>query len=304
MSIIDYDKIRNENLVKYGTEVSRYGKVLLSEAYKERTHFFFELLQNAEDSCEKKARENDTKDVFYVSVELFPDRLEFRHNGSPFDFNDVRGVCGIVDTTKEKEQAMIGKFGIGFKSVYAFTDTPEIYSGDISFNVTNYVLPYPIEQRDDLNTGETLIVVNFNKEGTDIQLSYNEIKSKLDGLDYSTLLFLTRIQRLSWKIDGITKVIERIQEGTYEHYSKVKIVGPERSDEWLVFVKKDKVRESSFVRIAYKLGNNQKSESVIIPVPRAKIYNYFETDQLTNLQFLVDGSFKTTPARDNIKNNE
>ena len=302
MSLIDYDQIRKENLMKYGTEVSHYGKVLLSEAYKERTHFFFELLQNAEDSCERKARKLSKNSAFYVVIELFTDRLEFRHNGDLFDLDDVRGVCGIVDTTKTKEHDMIGKFGIGFKSVYAFTNTPEIYSGKISFNITNYVFPHPIEMRRDLNVEETLIVIKFDKEDPDCLLSYNEIKSKLDELDYTTLLFLNRITKLSWKINEVTKVIERNQETIQEHCSKVKIVGPERAEEWLVFSNKDERGMPSLIRIAYRLGQNQEYKSVVIPVSGAKIYNYFQTDQVTNLKFHVDGSFHTTPARDNLRN--
>ena len=45
----DYAKISADNTVKYGTEVSYYGSDF-ADRYTERTHFIFELLQNAEDA--------------------------------------------------------------------------------------------------------------------------------------------------------------------------------------------------------------------------------------------------------------
>ena len=57
----------------------------------------------------------------YVEIRLHDDRLELRHNGKPFDERDVTGVCGIGEGSKAGDYSQIGKFGIGFKSVYAYT---------------------------------------------------------------------------------------------------------------------------------------------------------------------------------------
>lgn len=162
MSEIDYESICKKNREKYGTEVHNYAKVLLADSYKESTHFLYELLQNAEDSSERRYMKSKTENTFYAKIELYEDRLEFRHNGDPFDLKDVEGICGIVNTTKTEERGMIGKFGIGFKSVYAYTKTPKIYSGEFSFSISDYVLPNKIEKRNDLKASETLIVVPFS----------------------------------------------------------------------------------------------------------------------------------------------
>ena len=86
---------------------------LLGQLYSERTHFIFELIQNAED-----AGATD------LAFELFADRLEVRHDGRPFTEADVRGVCGVGQSAKSGDLTKIGKFGIGFKSVYAYTRSP------------------------------------------------------------------------------------------------------------------------------------------------------------------------------------
>ena len=76
---IDYKKIAEENIKKYGTDIDRYGPVLLANLYSDRTHFIYELLQNAEDACDR-ARKAGVRNKFYVKFKLFSDRLEMRHD--------------------------------------------------------------------------------------------------------------------------------------------------------------------------------------------------------------------------------
>ena len=113
----DYSDIKNNNIRRYGTDIGRVGALLLANLYSDRSHFIYELLQNAEDACERlRAKEN--VDNFSVRFELYPDRLEFRHNGISFNKRDVEGICGINEDIKSEYERQIGKFGIGFKSAF------------------------------------------------------------------------------------------------------------------------------------------------------------------------------------------
>ena len=47
----------------------------------------------------------------------------------------------MSETRGTKDLTAIGQFGIGFKSVYAFTDRPEVYSGDEGFAIDSFVWP-------------------------------------------------------------------------------------------------------------------------------------------------------------------
>ncbi len=136
MAPSNYAAIGDENRTRYGTDIGRIGPMLLADRYDDRTHFIFELLQNAEDAL---GRRGDASGPRSVTFTLSPGRLKLSHFGRPFDEADVRGVCGIAQSTKD--QHSIGRFGIGFKSVYTFTDRPEIHSGDEDFAVENYVQP-------------------------------------------------------------------------------------------------------------------------------------------------------------------
>ena len=50
----DYAQIRDENYKRYGTDIGRIGPMLLADRYDDRTHFIFELLQNAEDALARR----------------------------------------------------------------------------------------------------------------------------------------------------------------------------------------------------------------------------------------------------------
>src|SRR5271167_2207838 len=142
----DYTKIREENIARYGWDTAVLD--LLGQLYSERTHFIFELIQNAEDAGATE-----------LAFELFSDRLELRHNGRLFTEADVRGICGVGQSRKSGDLTSIGQFGIGFKSVYAYTRSPHIYSGNEHFRIENYVRPHATAPRPG---GGTLFVFPFD----------------------------------------------------------------------------------------------------------------------------------------------
>jgi len=305
-----YDKIRSENIKKYGTDIDRYGPTLLANLYSDRTHFIYELLQNAEDACERAKKAGAVK-KFIVHLQLYPDQLEMHHNGIPFDENDVRGICGLVEGTKSEDYSQIGKFGIGFKSVYAYTKSPEIYCGDKSFCIKNYVQPYSIEQREDVKDGETLFVIPFNHDKISKGVAFSEIKQRLKDIGLGTLLFLRNIEEIAWEIDS--------SFGKYSRSSKrennIRWVtltykdneGTKNSEKWLIFERpisndfKNQVR----VEIAYLLDKDDKADNEqIVPARNTTIVAFFPTGKPTQLKFLIQGPYQTTPARDNIYDND
>ena len=137
----NYEKLKAENVAEYGKAIGRVGPMLLANRYDDRSHFLFELLQNAEDALKRREGEGPRSVSFYLSQ----DRLRFSHFGQLFTEKDVRGICGIGESTKAEDQATIGKFGIGFKAVYAFTDAPEIHSGAEHFAIDSFVWPRAIK---------------------------------------------------------------------------------------------------------------------------------------------------------------
>ena len=172
----DYTKIREENIARYGWDTAVLD--LLGQLYSERTHFIFELIQNAEDAGATE-----------LAFELFEDRLELRHDGRPFTEADVRGVCGVGQSGKSGDLTAIGKFGIGFKSVYAYTRSPRIYSGGEHFRIENYVRPFPVEPLP-VAPPETLFVFPFDHDTVPAAVAVREIAAALTAIQPRILLFL------------------------------------------------------------------------------------------------------------------
>ena len=89
-------------------------RTFVEELYPDRAHFIYELLQNAEDAGATTAQ-----------FRLRSDLLVFEHNGRPFSKDDVRNITNIGKSAKKHQQDKIGRFGIGFKAVFAYCETPE-----------------------------------------------------------------------------------------------------------------------------------------------------------------------------------
>lgn len=170
----DYEKIRADNIRAYG-EDDWYGE-MLADMYSDRTHFVLELLQNAQDARAKR-----------ILFQVFPDRLEVRHDGRLFNEADVRGVCGLRKGTKADDPEAIGRFGIGFKSVYAYTTRPSIHCGEEHFAIERYVRPGACDALAPEKHWTTLFILPFDRPDVPSTCAVREIGARLGRLSPRTL---------------------------------------------------------------------------------------------------------------------
>ena len=161
-------------------------KRLLTDLYPDNAHFIYELLQNAEDA---RATE--------VRFTLRGDSVEFEHNGARlFTLEDVDAITSIGFSKKREDQTSIGKFGVGFKAVFAYTETPEVLSGKYHFRIRDLVVP-DTEELASCPRGEkqTYFSLPFDNDAKPPERARTEIKKNLRQLDESTLLFLSNIKK-------------------------------------------------------------------------------------------------------------
>ncbi|MGO7962255.1 hypothetical protein ELI55_36865 [Rhizobium ruizarguesonis] len=173
---------------------------IFEDFYPDHAHFVFELLQNAEDTGATEA-----------SFKLTQDGCWFEHNGlRTFTESDVRAITGIHNSTKTKSSDQIGKFGVGFKSVFVYTQTPTIYAADFSFKIVKYVMPEPVGH-DVGNDARTRFWLPFNNPKKTPDVAYSEIAAGFNELAETTLLFLPNIESIKWQIsDTVSGEILRI----------------------------------------------------------------------------------------------
>jgi hypothetical protein len=180
---------------------------IFEDFYPDHAHFVYELLQNAEDAGATS-----------VSFTLRPDGLVCEHDGSrAFDEDDVTSITGIHNSTKAGAPDRIGKFGVGFKSVFVYTQSPVIQSGTFSFRITKYILPESVEPDPALGN-RTRFEFPFDNPKKPAAAAHDEIAPALKNLDETTLLFLSNLRSIKWSIgDEQGEVLRRKHaDGHYE----------------------------------------------------------------------------------------
>ena len=306
----DYAKIRDENIARYGWDTAVLD--LLGHLYSERTHFIFELIQNAEDAG-----------ATALAFELFGDRLEVRHDGRPFNEADVRGVCGVAQSGKSGDLTKIGQFGIGFKSVYAYTATPRVHSGAEHFQIDHYVRPSPAKPAENSaepagnlakDSPDTLFIFPFDHDTVPAATAAGEISAALNRIEPATLLFLRNITRLRAHGVQITDtVIERRTRPLIpasaalagRHITLTRRRGQDQqaapAEDWFVWDRPldDLGHAGQRVELAFR-ADTAHGAPRLVPRDGSPLVVFFPTQKETFLGFLIQGPYRTTPARDNV----
>jgi hypothetical protein len=288
----EYDKIRAENVARYGWDTAVLE--LLGQLYSERTHFIFELIQNAEDA--------GATDLTFT---LFADRLEVRHDGRDFTVDDVRAICGVGQGSKADDLTQIGEFGIGFKAVYAYTDSPRIHSGVENFRIEKYVRPYAVDPLGEPGAG-TVFVFPFDRPEVPPAVAAGEISAALGHIGVETLLFLRNIHRI--RCCGLVTadvVLERTSAARGHDSRRVWLSSRQAlgrgDEEWFVWERRLGAlgRPDQRVEIAFMVRAEIDS-SRLVRRDTSPLVVFFPTQKETFLGFVLQGPYRTTPARDNV----
>lgn len=293
---VDYAELRKENQEEYGRAIRRIGKMLLEDRYDKRTHFIYEVLQNAEDALRRRLGWIGSRAVNFT---LSASELRISHFGAPFNDADVRGVCGINASTKDVTS--IGRFGIGFKSVYAFTRQPEVHSGSEAFSIVDYVLPQAIRARE-RDADETLILLPLD---ADDPSAFDEIAEGLRSLGGEALLFLKHVDEIVWSAEGVgagSYRREAVGAGLMREVTLITAKDGETSREEYLLFSRDVENEEKVVgqaELAFHVAL-QDGQRVVQPVSDARLVVFFPTVLPTYTGFLVQGPYQTTPSRDNV----
>lgn len=119
------------------------------DKYSDQAHFIYELLQNADDV---KATN--------VTFRLEESGLYFTHNGTvrftvsnpqSEEIDTHNGTLGHINAitsianSNKSESSSIGKFGVGFKAVFQYTQTPHIYDPKFRFKIERFIVPHILD---------------------------------------------------------------------------------------------------------------------------------------------------------------
>jgi hypothetical protein len=272
---------------------SDLAKVELYIAESYRTRSIIEILQNADDADSTK-----------FLIHQYDDKLIIANNGNPFSKEDIVALCRSGSSTKTRGVGKIGYRGIGFKSVVGICDNVKVLSGDLLFefsksltkdnlNITTDVplirIPHILtnKYKDDLISALPSLssyTTIFILSGINIRLVTEEIKQ----FNSSSILFLNRIEKLSFNINGISKKIQK----SYSENSKVTINESENIESWYVVGTSDTSSKVAFKLEADNIVPASESESVI--------HAFLPTEENPGAYLKLNGNFSTEPSRKRV----
>ncbi|APC39656.1 sacsin N-terminal ATP-binding-like domain-containing protein [Clostridium estertheticum] len=265
---------------------------VLANLYTNSTHFIYEIIQNADDA---KA-EN-------IEFDLYEDKVIISHDGKRlFDLDDIKGITGIGKSYKEKNKGLIGKFGIGFKSVFCITERPEIQSGEYNFTIKNFVIPEITKREDKLN--KTVIILPFKQEN--IKSIFESIEKEFNKIDLREIIFLNKVHNVIFKCNGkVRRLQKELKEKIDENISIVNLKSENEIYKYILISKYDNVTKK--IEVAYSIEEDEFGSEIIVPdiIDENNYINvFFPTKHETDLKFLVHGAYKIKQNRENIDIND
>ncbi len=322
----DYKKIVEDHEKRYGWDTK--PRRIYKQLYSDKTHFIYELIQNADDSNSQ-----------HLELQLDSNALYVWNDGSQFKEKDVRSICSLGSSNKDLTH--IGTFGIGFKAVYNYTDLPEIYSGEECFRIRDLIKPESIDNMSPeieklVNEGKTFFHLPFK----DSPHQLDDIKHLMDRLckleNERSLLFLRNLERIEWKdkrnaqtgyYSCHRQLFDKLQDiPDNESVELVKLTGSlncnnKRSETFLVFSKAVKPQQNVIDKLLEQAEDKEDRQLIlrsseelqpievafklqddgIIPIDNnCVLFAFLPTQKETHLKFLIQARYQTTPARDNI----
>ena len=277
------------------------------EKYSDQAHFIYELLQNADDAHASNAK--------FI---LEKDRLIFSHDGNRYFsvtdpkredadtkagvIGDINSITSIANSNKTQTQASIGKFGVGFKAVFQYTNTPHIYDPGFKFKIDRFIVPSLLESDfPERKPNETLFVFPFDHQERSPEEAYNDISNKLKNLSYP-LLFLSRLENIEFLIEGFEgfygkKICNKFDSNGImaECLKLAQFDGSENHDDtlWLF----SRIDEKNY---KYSVGFFLDQDGKLTPVNKPA-FCFFPTKETTGLKFIIHAPFLLTDSREGIR---
>lgn len=314
----NYEKIAQEHERLFGTD-KNYRKHF-KNPYSDKTHFVFELIQNADDNQSNS-----------LEFRLDEEELLVSNDGCRFTEKDVRSICSIGASNKDLTH--IGTFGIGFKAVYSYTDCPEIYSGDERFRIRDLTQPEGIDKTppriaEQIDQGRTVFRLPFKRRLRKEAIVL--LKHRLCDLKAENLLFLRHLEMVRWRDerDGQMgycwrgcRTHDEIPKATQIELMISMNGDIQLSEAFLVFRKEmrpppdvvdDLLQEEEYEDEQQRIQQSSKElqavdvafklcEGKIVAVNNPCLFAYLPTQKETHLRFLIQARYQTTPSRENIR---
>jgi hypothetical protein len=254
--------------------------------------YIWELLQNAEDAHAE-----------HVSIRLTKEYLFFQHDGSlKFSLKDAKAISKVGFSGKTN-QPSIGQFGVGFKSVFKYAQSVEIYAGNLRFALENYtkiVNNIPTINQETNNEQLTSFKIIFKKE---LQTSaVQDSLEVLNSFNHESLLFLKHLKQITIYAEQLQGQIQkedigksRLKITTTKNKATETTYWYQRTQSVVTEIKdgnaETKSSREAYLGYAIKMVESE-GQYKFEQTDKAKIFTYFPLpDQASNLKFHIHAPF-------------
>ncbi len=287
------------------------------QLYTDKSHFVYELLQNAEDAG-----------ASIIRFEQYEDHLTVLHDGHPFTIENLQGLCDIGKSDKIDDLNQIGEFGVGFKSVFGICDIVKLYSHPSEEDKKNGYHQFAVEIRDfthpvdieDVLFGEEYTTkfvfpysIGFTFSGfQSIDKLNNVLSKRLQNIGITTLLFMKSLKAIDYQIElPSLKTSGRYslkKKDINDHCSLISASGEtdeKKSKEeivsYLLFSRPiEGIQSKRTIDIAFTVKINDDGSYKFIKTKHPYISVFFPTETESKLNFIVQGPYRTTPNRSSV----
>ena len=258
--------------------------------------FIFELIQNADDAC-----------ATLILITLDGDNFQFEHNGSRvFKESDAIAISKIGFGGKENIEDSIGRFGLGFKALFEYTNQVEIHSGEFHFALEEYFyIKDNIPPIAGSAFGELGTVFKFtlDEKYCHVPLAKSVINDILFSIDHKTVLFLNNIRNIEVRIGAKNQIVKRFPDShNVERISIISSTSTESTLWWrnineislTAFLGEPQTLKRGTMGFAIKIDMDEWKNMRILPKPveSGLVFSYFNLhEEKSDLSFFVHAPF-------------
>ncbi len=199
--------------------------------------FIREVIQNADDA---KSEE--------ITIRVSGCHVEIQNDGEEFTKKQFEALSAMGKSTKKLGE-FIGNFGIGFKSVFYYTDEVKLASGHLRWRYKSDTICVPFPDYEGIDNVEYIV-------GTKISFKLRDDKKdifleELKNFPKETILFLRNIKKIRIIIDGECEEISKEDLGGNKWRIIVSKDGSEVERYFILkkdYIKFDKEQSARFLR--------------------------------------------------------
>ncbi|KAF7457262.1 superfamily I helicase [Cryptosporidium felis] len=320
------DEKFREIVENFSKIINRSCESLSTKLYSKPDHFIFELIQNADDNSYCTCI-GGVPTLVFVFHEF---GLFVINNEKGFSKKDVESICDIGNSSKISNEGKIGRFGIGFKSVFSITDTPYIFSNDycFMFNINSEYSSYICPEWVDNTIFDLLPTQKFQSEfefeasnyNTKFWLPYKNGNCGDININENLILFTNKLRRIklvnsqniiisrkdiSISDDVIITVISR--EVVFHDNKKRRLIEESQFRSFLLFDYSFRMSNAfsnrkNKITIGIEIKNQNGSLDGECENNKMQVFSYLPIRSY-GFKFIIQADFDLTSSRESISTN-